>query len=686
MKKSPFFLVTLLVLVSCISCGNQTVNTSSVPELIEPVGFAMDTAEVVRADVVSSITYEGHVVPECVDFSFEVDGRIAEVLSYSGQYVEAGTELVRLDTTSLENNISNVENKIHNLQVKGDYEDQTASLNIQTLQIDYQKLVDTKGAESQEARLKAFDIEEALLDRKQAQEERQKEIQALQEKIALLKEDYSKEVIIASCSGHVCFAESVKEGAYVRAEQYICSIENPENLTFVIDKYIPEKTLSTYAHSLMINGKEYEATLAPLLEEEDQTKSNRTRFLVQDTENRVHAGDYGIFSLEMSRSEDVLVVPINALQSDTEGAYVYVVNGETKERREVSTRKSNGCVTEITGGLEEGEIVFIQDVSLSSNYVTATATIGSISTILLNSASQYFAIEKNVAYSGANVLFDDYIVDNKEYVEEGTPIIEVTSQIDEIQLVEEQLKLQRLQESYQEGIQNYQDALSALKEKSATLTDIELEKNQIAIQKKELDYQYYIFQKQNTISTQQKVIDDLIEKRDFQAITAPYSGVLRDLTSFSVGDTIRSGQSIGTIRDESVRLILIEGNALYYGTSVTFSVGTKEVLTGTGTVVATSKALSQSSKAFSLIQVNSISGDVSKATSSIIVVEGITASMDNVLIIPTKALVEENEKYYVNILTSDGCVHKRYVQIGLSNKEETWVTEGLSAGDEVVVE
>ncbi len=57
------------------------------------------------------------------------------------------------------------------------------------------------------------------------------------------------------------------------------------------------------------------------------------------------------------RKEDVLIVPAMAVQRDAEGPHVFVVKGQKTERRAVEVGISDGIDIEITGGLEEGEVV-----------------------------------------------------------------------------------------------------------------------------------------------------------------------------------------------------------------------------------------------------------------------------------------------------------------------------------------
>ena len=63
-------------------------------------------------------------------------------------------------------------------------------------------------------------------------------------------------------------------------------------------------------------------------------------------------------------------------------------------------------------------------------------------------------------------------------------------------------------------------------------------------------------------------------------------------------------------------------------------------------------------------------------------IEVILDEQDNVLRIPTEAILEGNK---VLVFTADSLLKQRVIKTGLSNWEWTQITEGLSEGDEVVV-
>ncbi len=74
-------------------------------------------------------------------------------------------------------------------------------------------------------------------------------------------------------------------------------------------------------------------------------------------DNGVRPGNLGRIRMTVDERPDVLAVPAAAIGEDGDQRYVYVVVDEQLERRTVETGVTRGPWTEITDGLEEGEIV-----------------------------------------------------------------------------------------------------------------------------------------------------------------------------------------------------------------------------------------------------------------------------------------------------------------------------------------
>jgi membrane fusion protein (multidrug efflux system) len=59
---------------------------------------------------------------------------------------------------------------------------------------------------------------------------------------------------------------------------------------------------------------------------------------------------------------------------------------------------------------------------------------------------------------------------------------------------------------------------------------------------------------------------------------------------------------------------------------------------------------------------------------------------DNVVLIPSEAIVREGSEAYVMIVKADKKAHKQVVEVGLSAGEDVEIIRGVAAGDQVIVD
>ena len=98
MKNASVILALVLALGSFAGCQSES---SAAPELLEPVGVRMDTAEMQYGDIYNISVYSGAIEPYVEELWFESDGVLGEVLVSVGDTVEAGQELGAIGMTAL---------------------------------------------------------------------------------------------------------------------------------------------------------------------------------------------------------------------------------------------------------------------------------------------------------------------------------------------------------------------------------------------------------------------------------------------------------------------------------------------------------------------------------------------------------------------------------------------------------
>ena len=88
----------------------------------------------------------------------------------------------------------------------------------------------------------------------------------------------------------------------------------------------------------------------------------RTEFdFASDIPETVESGMYAAVFVKSGSVEDALVVPANALYSDSNGRYVYRIEDGKRVRAQVTTGRATTTLVQITDGLEEGDLVYVKE-------------------------------------------------------------------------------------------------------------------------------------------------------------------------------------------------------------------------------------------------------------------------------------------------------------------------------------
>ena len=164
----------------------------------------------------------------------------------------------------------------------------------------------------------------------------------------------------------MAYAASLQEGDWLTAYRPVAYIADESRL------YLSGESISTSLSGgatemyALINGGRYEITPREM-EREDYIAlvlagNDVPACFDFEAGEDVEAGMYAAVCLVTRARENVLLIPTNALLRGGGGRYVYVLgeNGE-RTRRAVKTGVSTAWLTEITEGLEEGEVVYVKN-------------------------------------------------------------------------------------------------------------------------------------------------------------------------------------------------------------------------------------------------------------------------------------------------------------------------------------
>ncbi len=365
--KAVFGTVAACVLLA--GCAPAAEEAAAVPELLEPVNFVPDSAVVEYRDIVVTRRVDGAVVPEVRELYFPVDGVMSDGDFYTGKEYKAGETIAALNEEELREEAAGVREETAHLTQKRGYEKEIARLAVEEAETELVILEDTRGTLEADLDLKRLEIEELRLKERQAQERYEVEMAYAESRLAVLEKAVEDSTLRAPFNGRIqkLGGRSVTVGVKVKAYETIVTVANDES-QYIETKYISDITLrSADRMYAKIGGKDYPVTAA----ETDRAsymaalaakETPKSRFRIDAPEGEVQLGDYVTLVMETSRREDVLALPVNAVHTDMEGSFVYLLTeGGQQERRSVKTGLSNGVYMEIQSGLEEGDRVYVKD-------------------------------------------------------------------------------------------------------------------------------------------------------------------------------------------------------------------------------------------------------------------------------------------------------------------------------------
>ena len=296
----------------------------------KPGGLPVKAAPVIVGEVINDVSAVGTLIAnESVMVRTEINGRLSGINFEEGQSVKKGHRLVTLED--------------------GEHQAQLAAVSAE-LRTAKQKFLRSKELYEQK-----FISKEAL------------DLQAGSvERLAALVDDASarlmKTVVAAPFSG-ILGLRKVSPGAYLRAGDDIAVLENIDSVK--VDFRIPEVYLAKVRVGQVINvavdafpgsnfvGKVY-ATESGV---DQETRTALLRGRIKNESGKLRPGMFARVSLVMSKKENALSIPEQALWPQGTDNFVYkVVDGKVSLAKVVLGQRTPGYV-EIVEGVSPGDVV-----------------------------------------------------------------------------------------------------------------------------------------------------------------------------------------------------------------------------------------------------------------------------------------------------------------------------------------
>lgn len=376
MKRVKWIGILLVSAIALGGCGDTTTQDDVIVELKESALNAPQTTEVIRGDMQIATYCDAQVGPRVEQLTFAEEAAFGEFLVELGDTVKEGDVLATPALGNLEKAVENKEKELENLDKT--YEYRKASL-------ENEIAIAKKELENVYSILETLEYYTAEYTEtcKQAgnyDEQRQR----LELQLKQLKETYELER--PHCAGELQKLRDEIEGNLIKApfDGTIIALASVEYGT-AIDRNIyyvaVADTSVAYARCLSVSitvlnqlekvifwkdGKEYEAVSIPMDHDYYMATKNNgedaySEFLISDPDGEISQGDYGKIKLVTKEKQDVLLLPETAVQSTGGNYYVYKDVGGKYERVSIKVGSKDGINVEILEGLEEGDVVYVQE-------------------------------------------------------------------------------------------------------------------------------------------------------------------------------------------------------------------------------------------------------------------------------------------------------------------------------------
>ena len=719
-KRQSHLLCIWLLLISLVAfnvCGcagaQETgevaeVGTQEV-ELIDPVGVANYYDVAGYRDIYNAKVQSCVVSPAVEEFSYTTDSPFSKYGKLPGEEVSPGDILVYGDTISLDENYEQLAEDIAD-KVE-DYEDEMSYLQEDLYDA---KQEEYKAAEPYMESLSGAPEEDepgydmwakfsmpveggykaAVLNREKIEQsiKEKEELFAVEQeydsgRLARMAEKIGEAQVKSNTDGTVVAINAYTSGDYIQKHTNVIAVGDMSKKVLRVEyvsKSAYEKAQDVYA---IVDGKRYEVVYE-VMEKEEYVRLKKVNdtvystFYLEDPGDEVPMGKFATLVMVEASGKNTLAVMSEGVHREGQEYYCYLFDGTNSTMQSVTVGITDGKYTEILSGLEEGDKVLIEEPVNGKDKMHALKT-GSIASEYSGSGMLYYPSTEwilNPAKIGTFYI-KEICVEQYEQVEAGQALAKIEVFTDEIDINRVQRKIQR-----------HQERLNRLLEKKSKIYSGEIDRS----------LERAIESRQKAIEDLNEELAELTEYSGEVTLTAPYAGIITNVMELETGDLISYNQKLVQIADQSLCYVIVQDQEgqLSYGNEATITyVGEgstkKEII---GTVVSVNKTtLSKPLQAgFALILISEEDiGDIAKYGSTVgsggwnrnrFEVTAPIRTVENVVLIPKKAVTVYNQNTFVKMKRQDGSFTYVSFIAGGSDLENYWVAEGLDEGMEVCLE
>lgn len=291
--------------------------------------------------------------------------------------------------------------------------------------------------------------------------------------------------------------------------------------------------------------------------------------------------------------------------------------------------------------------------------------------------------------------FVEYLTGWGQFIKKDQPIISYTVPVDELILEEKEILMRKSEESFIEACEQKEQEIAENMSRLMSMNGagIDTQILRLNIQKMQISYEQYVYQTNKNLNKQREELEKLKANKELKYVVAPFDGyIFRMDGQLKKGAILDRGMVIATMVDIDSAVLQADSAGaanLWYNLEVVIHpINNRQENTEKsfkGTVVAIDSLLNGEAKTGKIyIRPEAITEEMaSPGQRANIITDAVVVK--NVLLIPSYTVKSDKSLKYVNILDANGEVRKQYIS-GRDNGVETWVYNGLSEGQEIVIE
>ena len=334
-KRFPFAAIALVAF--CLAGCQNDEEAAEVIELLTPAEAVVNVETALYRDLYVITTKEAELAPHTEELSFEASGRVAHVYVEIGNEVKAGDLLIEQEEDGVKTAAGNAIDKY---------------LSEKKVYVDTVKNAKKKIAASTDEEEKEW--YEMII--RQAEETWAMQEPGLWEAWEEAKSKVGFSKIYAPYDGVVTACAS--QGTTLAAGQPAIAVADTSRQYVTVSGYTAPSAYEAYENVYaIVNGKETEITYVEELMEEEGTC---TYYVAEET-GGAKIGDFVLVCMISDYHANTLSIPNGAVYKDNSGSYVYLMEDDTRVRRDVTIGYKNSVYTEIVDGLEEGDQVYVKN-------------------------------------------------------------------------------------------------------------------------------------------------------------------------------------------------------------------------------------------------------------------------------------------------------------------------------------